>query len=160
MSFDFVRKKECFNLDYQTWWVFIMLAMGCGWEPTGTGPPRGVAAKKWPGGYFSNDGQLLYARDAKRLAHTIEKVIAAPSLSALQIDVSRASRWLRSRAGRQDLCVHRSFEKFVRVVNASGSVKKKRRAPNNSRPWLLSRNAKSSMRDFVKFCRGGSFRVY
>jgi len=119
-----------------------------------------MPAKKWPGGYFSNDGQLLYARDARRLAYILEKVIAAPSLSALQIDDSRTSRWLRSRPGRQDLRVHRSFEKFVRLVNPPGSGKKKRHASNRPQPWFLGNNAKSSMRDFVKFCRAGSFRIY
>ena len=160
MSFDFVRKKACFTLNYQTWWAFIMLAVGCGWEPTGTGPPRGVPAKNWPGEYLANDGQLLYARDARHLADTLEKVIAAPSFSSLHLDGSRISRWLHSRAGQQDLRVYQSFEKVVCLLYASGSGKKKRYASNRSHPWFLGIDAKSCLRDFVKFCRGGSFRIY
>ena len=140
MSFDFVRKKACFTLNYQTWWAFIMLAVGCGWEPTGTGPPRGVPAR--------------------HLADTLEKVIAAPSFSSLHLDGSRISRWLHSRAGQQDLRVYQSFEKVVCLLYASGSGKKKRYASNRSHPWFLGNDAKSCLRDFVKFCRGGSFRIY
>ena len=160
MSFDFVRGKACFTLNYQTWWAFSMLAVGGGWEPTGTGPPRGVPAKTWPGAYLANDGQLLYAWDSRRLADTLEKVIAAPSFSALHLDGSRIQRWLHSPAGRRDLRVYRSFEKVMRLLNTSGSRKKKRHALNGNQPWFLGKDAKSCLRDFVKFCRGGSFRIY
>jgi hypothetical protein len=50
MSFNFIRKKACVSFNYQTWWDVIRLAVGCGWEPTGTGPPRDVRAKNWVGG--------------------------------------------------------------------------------------------------------------
>jgi len=35
-----------------------------GWEPTGTGPPRGMLKADCSGIYHGNDGQLFYARDA------------------------------------------------------------------------------------------------
>ncbi len=160
MSFDFVRKKARLSFNYETWWDVIRLAVGCGWEPIGTGPPRGVPAKTWPGAYVANDGQLLYARDARRLADTLEKVIAAPSFTSLHFDGSRISRWQRSPTGRQDLRMYRSFEEFVHVVGATRAGKKKRHASNRSRPWLLSGDGKSCLRDFAEFCRGGSFRIY
>jgi len=160
MGFDFVRKKAFFAFNYQTWWDVIRLAVGCGWEATGTGPPRGVAAERWSGAYVANDGQLLYARDAKRLADVLEKVIAGPRSQGFRFETSRISKWQRSRTGRQDLHVYRSFEKFVRVVNSSGSGKKTRHASKISEPWWLSDDGRSCLRDFVKFCRGGSFRIY
>jgi hypothetical protein len=160
MGFDFVRKKACVSFNYETWWDVMRLAVGCGWKPTGTGPPKGVQAKSWPGAYVANDGQLLYAQDARRLADTLEQVIAGPGSVALHFEKSRISKWLRSSAGRQDLRVYRSFEKFARLMKPSGSGKKKRRAVNRDQPWILSDDGKSCLRDFVKFCRGGSFRIY
>ena len=159
MGFDLVRKKACFSFNYQTWENVIKLAVGCGWEPTGTGPPRGVLAKNWLGAYFSNDGQLLYARDAKRLADTLEKVIAAQSTLSLAFEPSRISRWLRTPVGRQAFRAIRRFEELTPALNSSGSRKKSQSA-NRSQPWILSEDGKSCLRDFVKFCLGGSFRMY
>ncbi|MGB7547302.1 MAG: hypothetical protein WBM14_06110 [Terracidiphilus sp.] len=160
MGFDFVRKKACFSFNYETWWDVMRLGVGCGWEPTGTGPPKGVLAKNWPGAYVANDGQLLYARDARRLADVLERVIAAPSLSALHFEHSRISRWMHSSVGRQDSRVYGSFEEFVRQVDSPGSGKKNRLIPKRSQRWFLSRDGKSNLRDFIRFCRGGSFRIY
>ncbi|NWG18818.1 MAG: hypothetical protein HXY39_00680 [Chloroflexi bacterium] len=58
------------------WSEVLSLARSAGWEPVGTGPPRGVLKADWSGTYFSNDGQLVYARDAKRLADALERAIA------------------------------------------------------------------------------------
>ena len=58
------------------WSELLEEAEAAGWEPTGTGPPRGVLKAAWSGGYHSNDGQRVYARDAKRLADALESVAA------------------------------------------------------------------------------------
>ena len=42
-------------------------AEAAGWQPTGTGAPRGMRKADWHGGYFSNDGQRVYVRP-RRLA--------------------------------------------------------------------------------------------
>ena len=159
MGFDLVRKKACFSFNYETWWEVITVAVGCGWEPTGTGPPRGVLAKNWPGTYYSNSGQLLYARDAKCLADTLENVIAVPGTSSLDFEPSRISRWLRISEGQQSLGERRPFKKLVRLLKSSDSGKETRR-PGRSLPWILSDDGRSCLRDFIKFCRGGSFRMY
>ena len=47
-------------------------AQAAGWEPTGTGPPRGMLKADWRGPYHSNDGRRVYARDARQLADALE----------------------------------------------------------------------------------------
>lgn len=159
VGFDLVRKKTCFSFNYETWWDVIRLAVGCGWEPTGTGPPRGVLAKDWFGAYLSNDGQLVHARDAKRLADTIEKVTAVSSNSFHFFEPSRISRWLRTPEGKQALRGSQEFKKFTRMLGSSESGKNTKNA-RRIQPWILSRDGKSCLRDFIRFCRGGSFRIF
>ena len=159
MGFDLVRKKAYFYFNYDTWWDIISLAVGCGWEPTGTGPPRGVLLKNWPGVYFSNDGQLLYARDARRLADILQKVVDAPTVDSLEFASSRLKRWRKSPVGRQASKAMQRFRELVDALGASGTGKKTR-SPSRSQLWILSGDGKSSLRDFIRFCRGGSFRIY
>lgn len=59
------------------WRDVLALAESNGWEPTATGPPRGILKAAWSGTYFSNDGQRVYARDARQLADALERAIAA-----------------------------------------------------------------------------------
>lgn len=159
MGFDLARGKKCFSFNNQTWWDVLRLAVGCGWEPTGTGPPRGVPANNWSGSYYSNDGQRMYARDAKRLADILQKVVAAPTASSLDFDPSRISRWLRTPGGKEALLVSGGFEEIARVFN-DPETGEKRKTRSRNLPWILSKNGKSCLRDFIEFCRGGSFRIY
>ena len=55
------------------WGKVLELASNHGWQPIGTGPPKGILKANWPGGYFGNDNQLVYARDAEGLADALEK---------------------------------------------------------------------------------------
>ena len=59
------------------WSSILQEAEAAGWEPTGTGPPRGVRKADWHSSYGSNDGQRVYARDAKHLAEALERSIAS-----------------------------------------------------------------------------------
>ena len=54
------------------WGKVLELASANGWEPIGTGPPKGTLKDDWTGGYFGNDSQRVYARDGKRLADALE----------------------------------------------------------------------------------------
>jgi hypothetical protein len=118
-----------------------------------------VPARNWPGVYFSNDGQLLYARDAKRLADVLEKVIVAPSAFSLDSARPRLSRWFRTPEGRQAQQTMGVFGRLERVLTGSDSPKRPESAGAREL-WLLTDDGKSCLRDFIKFCRGGSFRIY
>ena len=76
------------------WRDILSLAESYGWEPIGTGPPRGVKKAKWGvGTYYSNDGQLFYARDARRLAEALERALTELSKQqSFSADESEAIR--------------------------------------------------------------------
>lgn len=69
-----------FHWTLSGWREVLELAKLAGWEPTGTGPPRGVLKADWAGSYYSNDGQRVYARDAKKLADALEIAIAKTAI--------------------------------------------------------------------------------
>lgn len=57
------------------WHGVLQRAEAAGWQPIGTGPPKGVLKADWSGTYYSNDGQRFYARDAKGLADALERCL-------------------------------------------------------------------------------------
>jgi len=77
---------------------------------------------------------IVYARDSKRLADILEKVIATPHTFSLDFQPSLISRWLHIPAGRQVLIARRNFEKMVRALNVPGSSKQSKRS-NISQMW-------------------------
>src|SRR5688572_11601315 len=96
-----------------------ILDLGCqhGWEPTGTGPPRGTCKADHQGVYYGNDGQLFYARDAKRLADALEQALAEMPLKKTSKKTTSKkkridhSNWLSSPEAIESI---RQFIKFCR----------------------------------------------
>jgi hypothetical protein len=79
MGMDLSGAGGYFRWTYSGWREVMELAEEFGWVPSRTGPPRGVRASEWDGtgAYWSNDGQRVYARDAKALAEALERALAA-----------------------------------------------------------------------------------
>lgn len=100
------------------WSQILNLGLQHGWEPTGTGPPRGMRKADCEGIYHGNDGQLFYARDARKLADSLEQALAE--------------------------------------MSAGKPLKKKR---IDQADWLSSPETTKHIRQFIKFCRKGSFRI-
>jgi hypothetical protein len=86
-------------------------------------------------------------------------VIAVSSNSFHLFEPSRISRWLRTPEGKQALRGSQEFKKFTQVLGSSESGKKSKKA-GRIQPWILSSDGKSCLGGFIKFCRGGSFRIY
>lgn len=101
------------------WSSVLTLAEYYGWQPIGTGPPRGILKAEWSGDYCSNDGALFYARDANRLADALERAI---------------------------------HELPARRPKALGDVE--------AYDFLVSKEGKRGLREFIAYCRSGSFRLY
>jgi hypothetical protein len=100
------------------WSEILDLGEEFGWEPSGTGPPRGCKKAEWHSGlYHSNDGQLFYARDAERLADALERALAAIP---------------------------------ERQPPKKGKLKVRYFTPEEA----------ANIREFIAFCRAGSFRLY
>ncbi len=72
MGMDLSGAGGYFRWTASAWIKILGLAEQGGWQPVGTGAPRGNLKKDWSGYYFSNDGQLFYARDAQKLADVLE----------------------------------------------------------------------------------------
>lgn len=157
MGVDLVRGRRCYTVNAPTWWALMTVAIGCGWDPRGTGPPRGVLRKNWSGGYFSNDGQRFYCHDARRLAAVLQSVGEHSMEGELRLDRKRISRWLRGVQGRSSVIGLQTYRAVARVLNKRYSA---RRDEASHIRALLTKDGRLFLREFVRFCRGGSFRIY
>jgi hypothetical protein len=73
MGMDLCRGTDYFRWNAVGWVALLETAVNYGWEPMGTGPPRGRLKKNWDGSnYYGNEGQLFYERDAKNLARALD----------------------------------------------------------------------------------------
>jgi hypothetical protein len=161
MGFDLFGRDDDFHFNTYCWWFAVTLAVGCGWEPMGTGAPRGVPAREWSGGYFTNDGQRLYVRDARRLAEVLTKILSATDKTSLDFQPKRARAWLRANSGGfvplgEMWAYIRRIETFRHPPRRT--VKRSRPLPG---PWLLvDKEGRTCLRDFAAFCRRGNIRIY
>ncbi len=138
------------SIPYATWTDLLELAQRYGWRPTRTGAPRRVRWKKiqWSGTYYSSDGQLFYARDARAVADALDRFLAAEPPARKQPPKS-------SDPGRKRLrgLVAGLSKKLGVPLNQPGQ-------PTRTQSWADTESGKEFIREFVAFCRGGSFRLY
>jgi hypothetical protein len=111
MSFDLERAGESTCWSNVGWPDVLSLAERYDWKPAGTGPPKGVKTAGWDGGYASNDGQLVSAADAGRLADALERGLD-DDFKRLAADDSKANPARVSEAQRQD-----AIEKFAALAS-------------------------------------------
>ena len=119
MGFDLEGKGGYFRCTIGSWLDVLELGEQYGWEPIGTGAPRGMPAEEWEGEeYCSNDGQLFKARDAKNLAKALESALADfPDFEwPADAEPSETRAWLSTEAGKKWL------EKFI-VFLRTGSFR-------------------------------------
>lgn len=106
--------------------------------------PAGGRLAGWDGrdAYYGNDGQRFYARDARALADALERALAALAAGSDRRPV-RPTR----RAQAADFA----------VAALSG-----RRAPRRGRVAAreLTPDDVLYIRQFIRFCRAGGFRIY
>ena len=104
---DLYRGKEYFRWNTVDWAAVLETAMNYGWQPMGTGPPRGCLKKDWDGGnaYYGNEGQLFYARDTKNLGTALEIFLSGPETPQL----TRNKRQRESLFSRPDSRTRRIF---------------------------------------------------
>jgi hypothetical protein len=117
------------------WPIVRVLAEDFGWHPRGTLPPPDwndevEKVGEWPGGYTSNDGQLVSEPDAQALGAALEATLASE-------DFEQRIRGLHQVAGEQ---MESPGCRVTLPVDASG--------------W------RKDVEDFIDFCRKGGFRLY
>jgi hypothetical protein len=157
MGVDLIRGKRRYHVNAPTWWATLTVAIGCGWNPTGTGPPRGCLKQGRAGGYLTNDGQRCYARDAQRLATVLQSLVDQPSQTEVHVDPKRVARWLRTVQGRQSLIGFQTYQQVSRVINKRYSAKLDQALHTR---WLLTYDGRTYLRSLIRFCQGGSFRIF
>ncbi len=122
------------------WSDILELGEEFGWVPTGTGPPRGVLKADWGDGpYHGNSGQRFYARDARSFGDALERAITAISEGPLK-QLTRAAQ------GTDYL--------EAKLTNAKG--------PEQGRVVVQRFGPEHipTIREFIEYCRAGSFRIY
>jgi hypothetical protein len=135
-------RDDNFDVPYAAWNDILELAERYGWQPTRTGPPRGMKAAEWCGSYYSSDGQRFYARDATALAAALSRLLAGePPVSEVAAANPDRDRLRGVVAGlSQQLGV---------APNVTGGL------PAES--WLSNEGGQQYLRKFVEFCRRGAF---
>src|SRR5262249_16320047 len=146
----------CGGTDYFRWnaigWVALLeTAMTYGWQPTGTGPPRGCLKKDWDGSgaYYGNEGQLFYARDAKNLAAALEIFLTTPKTP--QLTKSTRQRKVLSFGRRlagevQDLAKLVGGQTATTIGTESNQKKAQQYWNDDEREYI---------KQFISFCRKG-----
>ena len=140
MGMDLSGSGGYFRWTNSGWADVLELGEAFGWVPAGTGPPRGTLKSDWEGGsYFGNAGQRFYARDARALADALEQALAA---------ISAKESPVRSRA--------------ARATDYLEAELTGRKAPRQGRVAVRKYSADdiSYLREFIEFCRAGSFRIF
>lgn len=146
MGMDLSGAGGYFRWNIDEWIAVLDIAQRFGWEPIGTGPPRGTKRAEWCGTYYSNDGQLFYARDALRLADALERVFSDEAMPELR----KRSRQRKFEEGKEGALKTMAF--FM-----GGSSRKNRKQRDS---WLASDAGIQELREFIEYCRAGSFRIY
>ncbi len=153
MGMDLYRGKDYFRCNTLAWHALLEAAMTYGWEPMGTGPCRGYLKKDWDGScaYWGNDGQLFYARDAKNLATALEIFLTTPEAPQLR----------RTKRQREVLSAGRGVARFVQsLVNTFSKPTRKSKANQRNAPQRLTDDQRKYIKQFISYCRKGSFRIY
>lgn len=97
----------------------------------------------WCGSYYSSDGQLFYARDAAALVKALDRFLAGePPVAEAAANPDRER--LRGFVG--------GLSRRLGVApNVTGGL------PADS--WLATDDGREFLREFVEFCRRGSFTL-
>ena len=146
MGMDLSGAGGYFRWNFGEWGDLLELAQAYGWKPMGTGPPRGMKKAEWgEGTYFSNEGQLFYARDAKALADALERAVLA---LANETAANQPAKVPKTRKAHK-------LDHFLAAITGKNKPKKGRIAVQSFSPKDLL-----YICGFIDYCREGSFRIY
>jgi hypothetical protein len=96
---DLAGPRRYFHWSANGWRILLTIAIHLGWEPLGTGYPRGQGrSRQRHANYFGNDGQLVYARDARNLADVLELFLKLQRRGKLPVE--KRGEWFWSREGK------------------------------------------------------------
>lgn len=157
MSYELVSRSTvlCRTFSKQFWAKALELAQLYGWQPGGTRPPSHLdfyeLEAEWDGGYLTNDGQTVKAEDALSLAAALERSLDDISNNNLPMDWNSVFRQ------EDDLPEWLSPEEreFIEEELQNGLLDILGMSPLD----YFAGDEKRYLKEFIRFCRLGSFEI-
>ena len=157
MSYEFVNQSTevCRTFSKQFWVKALELAGLYGWQPRGTRPPAGLDLNalntEWLGTYLTNDGQVVRSEDAFLLAGALESSLRDIS------DANPPLDWIAELRREDDMPEWLSPEEvvFMEEELQDGLLDVMGTPPLE----FFSGDEKRRLREFIRFCRLGSFEI-
>ena len=157
MSYELINRSTvlCRTFSKQFWSKALELAGSYGWKPQGTRPPSHVdfyeLETEWDGRYLTNDGQTVNADDARALAAALER-----SLDDIP-DENPPIDWNSIVQQEDDLPEWLSPEE--REVIEEGLQDGLLDMLGTSPLEYFAGDEKRHLKEFIRFCRLGSFEI-
>lgn len=157
MSYDLISRSTvlCRTFSRQFWAKALELAGSYGWKPMGTRPPPHVdfyqIGADWDGGYLTNDGQTVNREDALLLAAALERALDDISNHNIPMD------WNAMLQLDDDLPEWLSPQEraFVEEELQDGLLDIMGISPLE----YFAGDEKRHLKEFIRFCRLGSFEI-
>ena len=157
MSYELINRSTvlCRTFSRQFWAKALELAELYGWKPMGTRPPLHLdfyqLGAEWDGRYFTNDGQAVKREDALLLAAALERALGDISDANISMDWNLALRQ------DDDLPEWLSPEEraFIEEELQDGLLDIMGTSPLD----YFAGNEKRHLKEFIRFCRLGSFEI-
>jgi len=157
MSYDLISRYTvlCRTFSRQFWAKALELAGLYGWKPLGTRPPSQLdffqLGAEWDGGYLTNDGQTVNAEDARSLAAALER-----SLDDIP-DTNPPIDWNSMFQQEDDLPEWLSPEEreFIEEELQDGLLD----IMGTNPLAYFAGDEKRHLKEFIRFCRLGSFEI-
>jgi hypothetical protein len=157
MSYDLVGQSTllCRTFSRQFWAKALELAQLYGWKPMGTHPPSHLdlyeLCTEWDGRYLTNDGQTVKTEDARSLAAALER-----SLDDIP-DQNLPTDWNSIFQPEEDFPEWLSPEEreFIEEELQDGLLDIVGTNPLE----YFAGNEKRHLKQFIRFCRLGSFEI-
>lgn len=157
MSYQLINRSTvlCRTFSRQFWAKALELAQSYGWQPRGTRPPLHLdlyqLEAEWDGRYATNDGQTVNAEDALALAAALQRSLDDIPSETLPID------WASMFQPEDDLPEWLSPEEkeFIEEELQDGLLDIMGMSPLE----YFAGDEKRHLKEFIRFCRLGSFDI-
>jgi len=157
MSYDLLNPSTTICRKFSRQFFIKALELGelYGWQPLGTQPPPGhnfhELNAEWDGNYLTNDGQIVKRKDALSLADALEKALDNISDAKVKMDWNPKS-WVED-----DLPEWLSPDEKEMIDN--GLDNEIIDITDTPPLEFFARDEKYHLKQFMRFCRLGSFVV-